>query len=68
MRLDLVLVYINGKLLEEVECFKYLGSHVALRERAWNRGNVGCKEVGALNGLMKIRTRSMKGKRVCIRR
>lgn len=67
MRLDSGLVYINGKLLEEVGCFRYLGCHVTMRERAWNRGNVGSKQMGALNGLMKSRTRSMKGKRVCIK-
>lgn len=49
-------VGLNGLLLEEVDCFKNLGSHVAMRERAWNRGNVWCKKMGALNGLMKSRT------------
>ena len=60
-------VCLNGIRLEEVECFKYLGSTVTttggVDEDVRQRVNEGCKVLGVMNGLFKCRTIGMDAKR-----
>ena len=60
-------VVLNGKLLEEVECFKYLGSHVAVDggidvEVKCRMNEVG-KVWGGMNRVFKCRSLGMNAKR-----
>jgi hypothetical protein len=60
-------VTLNGELLEEVQCFKYLGSHVEKTELVETevkaRVKEGCKVLGALKSVMSCRTLGMEAKR-----
>ena len=53
-------VRLNGELLEEVQCFKYLGSQVEKIElvetEVKSRVKEGCKVLGALKSVMRCRT------------
>ncbi len=44
---------LNGELLEEVQCFKYLGSHVAVDGGIEGEVKFGMNEVGNVSGGMK---------------
>jgi len=59
-------VLLNGELLEEVQCFKYLISHVGRDEpvatEVKSRVEAGCKVWGALESAMKCRTLGMHAK------
>ncbi len=46
-------VALHGKLLEEVECFKYLGSHVAVDRRIYGEVKYRMNEVRRVCGRMK---------------
>ena len=60
-------VRLNGELLEEVQCFKYLGSQVEKIElvetEVKSRVKEGCKVLGALKSVMRCRTLGMEAKR-----
>ena len=60
-------VRLNGELLEEVQCFKYLGSQVEKTElvetEVKSRVKEGCKVLGALKSVMSCRTLGMEAKR-----
>jgi hypothetical protein len=60
-------VLLNGELLEEVQCLKYLGSHLEkdelVRTEVKSRVKEGCKGLGALKSVMKCRTLGMNAKR-----
>ena len=60
-------VRLNGELLEEVQCFKYLGSQVEKMElvetEVKSRVKEGCKVLGALKSVMSCRTLGMEAKR-----
>ena len=53
-------VLLKGESLEQVQCFKYLGSHVEKDElvetKVKSRVKEGCKVLGALKSVMKCRT------------
>ena len=61
-------VMLNGKALEEVDQFKYLGSVIAanagVEAVVRHRVNEGCKVLGALKGVMKNRGLGMNVKKV----
>ena len=59
---------LNGEALEEVDQFKYLGSVIAanggVEADVHHRVNEGCKELGALKGVLKNRGLGMNAKKV----
>jgi len=60
-------VLLNRELLEEVQCFTYLGSHVEKSElvetEVKSRVKEGCKVLGALKSVMSCRTLGMEANR-----